>query len=350
MAEPAGQFNSFPEYNDQEADFGVTAEQAANINNEPQGTSNVIPFVSRTSNVQKNYKPVPNQKDLSSRVKSVGTAAQVTGVATQGAGVAVQGTGKVVSVTGRGMTRAGAALSSTGVGAIVGVPLTATGAVAMGAGRGLEAGGKGIKKSGAKITRQGTRLKQASRAAEGMSTRKFIAQNATVRYRNNPVLRQRLNRLILANTEEDVDKAKIKSRARFLVIIGWIFSFPIVIFNGLFIYLFNAWNEVQDGGVWDIAKSAVTLNLDEAAIKTVYYFNSDMLMGFMVFCWAAGFTLAAIFLFMTIKVLSGAGAQTKNTAVKEGLFMVALIAAFMPLANVWPWTNSLVKHVAKHPE
>ena len=166
----------------------------------------------------------------------------------------------------------------------------------------------------------------------------------------NLILQNRRERLTVSLTEEGVDKAKVKSRARWLLAIGWIVSFPVAIFNGLFIYLFNAWNEVQDGGLWDIAKSAVTLNLDEAVIKTGYYFNSDMLMAFMVTCWAIGFTLAAAFLFVAVKVLAGAGAETKNTSVKEGLVLVDLVAAFIPMANVWPWTNSLIKHVSKHPE
>jgi len=310
-------------------------------------TSNIVPF-KRTTNVQKTYKSRP-EKNLSDRVETAGTTGQATGLAMQSTSAIAQGTGKAVGGVGKGMTRAGAALSSTGVGAIVGVPLAVAGTITAGAGRGLEVGGKGMRKRGTKLYKTSSRFKQSSRVAEGMSS----AKGVNARNRFNPIVRQRMNRLILGNTETDIDKAKIKSRARFLIIIGWIVSFPIAVFNGMFIYLFHAWNEVQKGGAdafWSIAKSAVTRNLDEAAVKIGYYFNSDMLMAFMIASWAIGFSLAAAFLFMAVKVLSSAGAQTKNTAVKEGLVLAALVAAFMPLANVWPWTNSLIKHVSKHPE
>ena len=177
-----------------------------------------------------------------------------------------------------------------------------------------------------------------------------MAKNVNIGNRFNPIVRRRMDRIILGKTEAEVDKAKVKSRARLLITIGWIVAFPVAVFNGIFIYLFNAWNEVQDGGFWSIAKSAVTFNLDEAAIKAGYYFNSDMLMAFMITSWAAGFALAAGFLFIALKVMSGTGAETKNSSIKEGLVLAAFVAAFVPMANVWPWTNSLVKHVSKHPE
>ena len=182
----------------------------------------------------------------------------------------------------------------------------------------------------------------------------------TARRTNNIVARRQA--LLVGDFENDtkIIKAKAKSRAFALVIVGWMVSLFVTVFNFLFIYFFNAYNEVKDGGVgavWNITKSAVesAATLDsgaaaETAAMVGFYFNSDTLMGWMVISWFLGAIIAAAFLFLATDMMSRTGAKTSNATVKSGLFLTALVAAFIPIANVWPWTNTLLRHIGKHPE
>jgi hypothetical protein len=303
--------------------------QKSELLNEEEPEDNYQP--QKVSNVNKQYKSVPSNQNGSGGRKTAGIAAQGSGLALQGTGAVVQGTGKVIS----GVSRGAAVIP------VVGAPIAAVGT---GIGKGFEGAGKGMKRGGKVVKRAGS-------VARRNPPKKSIVNKAM---RLNPamnILQRRLERRQLSIPDERAEvAAAAKSSSKFLIIIGWIVAFPIAIFNALFIYFFNAFMQVKDGGLWDITKSAITLNFAEAALKTGFYLNSDTLMGFMVFCYAAGFALAASFLFIALSKLSRSGAKTKNSAIKTGLFLTALVAAFIPMANVWPWANTWIRHVGKHPE
>lgn len=304
----------------------------------------------RVSNVQKNYRPTPS-KQVPDKTNSASTAAKVSGAASLTTGAMVQGTGKTINAGGKVMTRAGAALSGTGVGALVGVPLAATGAAISGAGKGLDKSGKIFKNTGKVVKKTGKQTGLINKQYGRVARENFLKKGVASGLKHNPLLQQRRNRLSASSTENTKEiKARAKSRARILMIIGWVVSFPVAIFNALFIYFFYAYTEVQDGGVWDIVKSAATLNVSEAATKTAIYFYPEQILAFIIICWAIGFTLSVVFLLAAFSNLNSIGAQTKNSAIKTGLFLTALVAAFIPMANVWPWANTWIRHVGKHPE
>lgn len=82
------------------------------------------------------------------------TAARAAGTTLQATGVTMQGVGKVTKVAGRGAVRAGAALSSTGIGAVVGVPLSAVGGAAIVGGKVLDSSGKVVRRAGKAVSKK----------------------------------------------------------------------------------------------------------------------------------------------------------------------------------------------------
>ena len=81
-------------------------------------------------------------------MQMAGASGQIASKAVELAGKGAQIAGKGTEKAGQGMVKAGSKLSTTGIGAIVGVPLAAVGGVAIGAGKGAEVAGKGAEKAG----------------------------------------------------------------------------------------------------------------------------------------------------------------------------------------------------------
>lgn len=162
----------------------------------------------------------------------------------------------------------------------------------------------------------------------------------------------------ISQDKEEV-KAKVKSRARYLLIIGWIVGGIVAVFNTLFILFYSAFSAVEnDGagtvtGVWRLATGFITGNASragEGAAILGYSYYADAFLGLMAWSWFMGCIFAVLFLFFALDVLSRTGAKTTNKSIKESLFLAAFVAAFVPFANVWPWANTWIKYVAKHPE
>lgn len=310
MAEPAQNFDETGEYVGDE-----TYNEPANTNAAP---------VSRVSGVRKEYRKKNNK---------TATAGQVGGAAGEVAGATVQGTSKVVSTTGKGVTRAGAALSSTGVGAVVGVPLMAVGGTTTAVGKGGEAVGKGIKKTSRSVRRTSTQAKRRSR---------FQRQARLGRLNPQQQALERVRQTRVANIDTPPSNRDLKRRLKLpsiiLRIVGYIFGFVTAIFNFFFVFFGFAYYIVDRG---ESLVSVFGIDIDLGA---------NDLLGWTAMMLFLGFVTACIFVFVAYRVMAGKGAQPRNSARKEGLFLTALVMCFVPFANMYPWINHWVKHVAKHPE
>lgn len=106
-------------------------------------------------------------------VETAGKAAEMGGKAAEAGGKAAEAGGKAAKAGGRAVrqgsqaaVKAGAQLSSTGLGAIAGVPLMAIGAAGVGAGAGMEAGGAAAQAGGKAAQAAGKAGQQAGQAAQ----------------------------------------------------------------------------------------------------------------------------------------------------------------------------------------
>lgn len=302
--------------------------------------------VSRVSGVRKEYRKKNN---------TTATAGQVGGAAVEGTGAVIQGASKVTGAASKGVTRAGAALSSTGVGAIVGVPMMAVGGAGSAVSKGGESVGRGIRKTGRSTRRASTKLKRSARARGHVSTRQLSPQQRMLN--QNRMIRQTRAVNIDAPPSKKELKARLKIPSMILQVAGWGVGVIVAIFNSLFILFFAAYSSVEVAG-WlapflSFGRAAIFRDTGAAAqgsAEFAYLIAPEKFMSWMAIAWFIGFIVAAIFLFVAYRVMEGRGAHGRNSAIKESLFLAALVGCFIPFANIWPWTNHWVKHVAKHPE
>lgn len=103
-------------------------------------------------------------------IEATGKGMQVAGKSIEAVGKGVEVVGKAANKGGQSTIEAGAELSSTGIGAIVGVPMIAAGAVLSGAGtvaevtgKGAQATGKAVDKTGKAVDEAGKKVKQTGK-------------------------------------------------------------------------------------------------------------------------------------------------------------------------------------------
>ena len=115
-------------------------------------------------------------------VEMGGKAAEMGGKAAEAGGKVMKAGGQAVRQGGQAAVKAGAELSSTGLGAIAGVPLMAIGGLGVGAGAGMEAGGAAAQAGGKAAQAAGKAAQQAGQAAQkaGANVQKVGEQMTSV--------------------------------------------------------------------------------------------------------------------------------------------------------------------------
>jgi hypothetical protein len=209
------------------------------------------------------------------------------------------------------MVRGGAALSGTGVGAVVGVPMAAVGGAMIATGGATEATGTMLR---------GRKKRAALKAVVGG---------------------------VLINT------FMLRVIGWFMVTWLWLFQIAltaIVIYGFTFASDLAAPVEPTGGGVsgWfqgvlSSAVSAVTTAVaDEIAVPII------------LFAWGLCMLVCLLVLFVTLMSLfvmgwsGGSNVKPLNTATKEGLFLAAVVGYSLPVIQVVPWGAFWVWHLRRH--
>lgn len=277
--------------------------------------SNATTPISRVPGVRREYRINADNRRNRGDSRTERVAKRGTRATLKTTGGVVQGGGTVVKTGGSTAMRAGAAMSSTGVGAIVGVPLMVAGGAAYGAGTAAKAVGKVVSKSGDLISiDEGT--KKPSKI--GVFTVKFLKWMS----------------------------------------ITIIFAWQAVCF-ALFAAAFAIQAAAQGGsntGFWDKIwggdfKGAVQDVLQNVAAAA---FGEDFAVSLAVGAWGISLAVTWFFLFSCLLVLlmqkwaHVSNIKPLNTSKKEMLFVVALVFYALPGAQVVPWGWFWLRHLQKH--
>jgi len=295
--------------------------------------------VSPISNVQVERRYDPERRN---------TGTSVAGGTARAGGAVVQYGGKAVKVAGRSTMRAGAALSATGVGAIVGVPVMVAGGAATGAGAVAETGGRLTRRAGNVRSEQTRRTQQVS----------TVAQPAQ-RPRYNPILKKRKSKKLSVKKAFRSARTTLATRAIWsygLYTWTW-FQLPVAILSLLFMGLTAALEAMYasetaalaaDSTLWErtytVAAEIGTAVLSVFAVVTNKFFalfgiditilnpvNFFMLTHVLVMLFGWGI-LMAIFLSYTF-----AGVRPLSGATKMMALLVAIIGYSIPFLNIFPW-------------
>jgi hypothetical protein len=301
-------------------------------------------------------KPKDNSNGgASAAVGKLGTTANVAGAGVQVAGKGMQVAGKGMNAAGKGMMRAGTALSSTGLGAIVGVPLAAVGAGAQVAGKGTEVAGRVTNSAGKRARQAGRAVRKASgggvsRVARIMGTKTKDDEKATParlslrrkieadptgklqqRYLNkatnlipNPVARGAA-KFALKNVE------RVKTAAVTIEIFAWAtplwlgFQMPLAVLS---LILFSIISVIDI----DLGFAADTLFSGLFFVVFIIGFVTMISMAFQ-YVWAGAHCFFG-----------------KGALLKFGSFVIGMFFYMMPFLNLFPWFMVWAFFVNRYPE
>jgi len=296
-----------------------------------------------------------NVEVIHRKMPSKGRGRKVARTSGRVAGRVIQATGKVTGLASKGITRAGAALSSTGLGAIVGVPLIALGATGQVASKGVELAGKGINKASGGKTKKRPLGKKSRLGKKSHSKGSMIGK--------------------ISGTDSGRIRAiKVTMRIFWPMLTLYLFVFlPLGIIGiitagmkmavdsffsknvtasdaGFFTRLADAIINLAAGAVNTVtgALDAITTYLFDFNITTLFDPTTYFLITYTLLLFVAMLQLLIIYLVYKLARLEPIGG--KGSGLKHSMLLLAIIGYSIPLLNIIPWVGFWLLAIIKNPK
>ena len=250
-----------------------------------------------------------------------GASRQIAGNTVRAAGVGMQAVGKASKAAGRASTRVGASLSSTGVGAVVGVPLMAFGGAATVGGTGMDVAGKRVSQAGRRATRKNSKVLAERNIVNGFSVQARAVM--TGMFYVMPILIFGMLEILFLGLTFAVDAVTNTEITNKDGVAETIWKFGVTVVTGAF----NGASEVISavtGGLLDL--SAIAGSLHPGNFFAVFYVLT------MTFCLMALISVWFVYELSGSKPLSGKGAGSKMSS-----FLMALCLCCVPIVHLFPW-------------